>query len=313
MEISPTHNEVFRYVEELNSLKEGDRAVAELIACGQRAIEPIRQFLLEGKPSAISQPRQRAVEALVGLEAKDVLIEYLRQKKKITDPEVRLGEGAVESTAARHLSKWPSEETLQVLLGIVQERCLPGALEALGELKRPESISYLVMALEDDVCRPAAEEALRKIGAPARPELIHAVLTPRGKDMETPSSLRRRGSAAFLLAEIGISAEEWLQLRHLLDETDPAVLVAVSKMASKLGRTSDQVLAAQRLIEVLEAANWYLRDEIVNILVELFDVAGPLVEESIFRRTALPDEKRGVVDPVLLALLRVKHRVEEKH
>jgi HEAT repeat protein len=310
--IALTNNEVSRYVEDLNSLNEGEQAVAKLVACGPRAIEPLRQFLLEGKPSAIFQPRHWAVEALAGLQAKDVLLVYLKQKKDISDPVVQLGEEAVESAAARKLIKWQSEEVYQTLLDIAQERCLPGALEALGEFKRPESIPCLVMALEDDVCRPTAEEALRKIGAPTRLELIHAVLTPRpDKDMETPSSLRRRGSAAGLLAEIGISAGQWLQVRRLLNETDPAILVAVSRMASKVAGAKDKGFAARRLIEALEAADWYFRDEIASVLVDLFGIAGRFVEESIVRRSQLPDEKRAV-DPVLLTLLRVKHRAEER-
>ena len=304
--------EISRYIEQLSSLKEGAQAVGKLITCGQPAIEPLRQFLLEGKPSPIFQPRQWAVEALAGLQAKDVLLVYLKQKKDISDPDVQLGEEAVESTAARQLSKWPSEEAFQVLLEIAKEHCLPGALEALGEFKRPESIPYLVMALADDVCRVTAEEALRKIGVPAKSELIRAVLTPwPGKDAESFSSLRRRGSAVGLLAEIGISADEWPKLHRLLNETDPAILVAVSRMVSKVGGAKDKVFAVRRLIEALKAADWYFKDEIASVLVDLFDIAGPFVEQSIVRRSQSPDEKRGV-DPVLLTLLRVKHRAEEK-
>ena len=303
---------ISRYMEQLNSLKEGAQAVGKLITCGQSAIEPLRQFLLEGKPSAIFQPRQWAAEALAELQAKDVLLVYLKQKKDISDPDVQLGEEAVESTAARQLSKWPSEEAFQVLLEIAKEHCLPGALEALGEFKRPESIPYLVMALADDVCRVTAEEALRKIGVPAKSELIRAVLTPwPGKDAESFSSLRRRGSAVGLLAEIGISADEWPKLHRLLNETDPAILVAVSRMVSKVGGAKDKVFAVRRLIEALKAADWYFKDEIASVLVDLFDIAGPFVEQSIVRRSQSPDEKRGV-DPVLLTLLRVKHRAEEK-
>jgi len=303
--------EISRYIEQLSSLKEGAQAVGKLITCGHPAIEPLRQFLLEGKPSAIFQPRHWAVEALAGLQAKDVLLVYLKQKKDISDPDVQLGEEAVESTAARQLSKWPSEEVYQVLLETAQERCLPGALEALGEFRRVEGIPFLVKALEDDFCRPAAEDALRKIGAPTRLELIHAVFTPRpDKEVETPSSLRRRGSSARLLAEIGISADQWLKVRQLLNETDPAILVAVSRLASKIAGAKDRASAARILIEALETADWYFRDEIASVLVDLFDIAGPFVEESIVRRSQLPDEKRGV-DPVLLALLRVKRCVGE--
>jgi hypothetical protein len=310
--VTLTNADISRHIETLNSLKEGDRAVSELIAYGHRAIEPLRQFLLEGKPSAIYQPRQRAVEALAALGAKEVLVEYLRRHKDIVDPDVRLGEEAVESTAARHLSKWPSEEVYQILLEIAQERCLPGALEALAEFRMPESIPYLVMALEDDVCRPAAEEALRKIGASARLELIHAALTPSpNKEAETPSSLRRRGSAAGLLSEIGVSAEEWRQFHQLLNETDPAILVAVSGMAAKVAETKEKALAVRRLMEALETADWYFREEIGTLLTQFSDVGKCLVEEEIVRRRQLANEKR-VVDPVLLTLLRVKHRAEEK-
>jgi hypothetical protein len=310
--ITLTNADISRHIETLNSLKEGERAVSELIAYGHRAIEPLRQFLLEGKPSAIYQPRQRAVEVLAALGAKEVLVEYLKRQKGIVDPDVRLGEEAVESTAARHLVRWPSEEVYQVLLEIIQKRCLPGALEAISEFRRPASIPYIVMALEDDVCRPAAEEALRKIGPLARLELIHAVLTPRpGKDVETPSSLRRRGSVAGLLAKIGISAEEWQQLHQLLNETDPAILVAVSGMAAKIAGTKEKALAVRRLIEALETADWYFREEIGTLLTQFSDVGKRFVEEEIVRRRQLANEKR-VVDPVLLTLLRVNHRAEEK-
>jgi HEAT repeat protein len=307
-----TNVEISRHIEMLNSLKEGDRAVSELIAYGHKAIGSLRQFLLEGRPSAIYQPRQRAVEALAALGAKEVLVEYLRRHKEIVDPNVRLGEEAVESTAARYLSKWPSEEVYQILLEITQKRCLPGAFEALGEFRRPESIPYLVIALEDDVCRPAAEEALRKIGAPSRLELIHAVLTPSpNKEAETPSSLRRRGSAAGLLSEIGISADEWQQFRQLLNETNPAILVAVSRMAAKVGGTKEKVLAVRRLIETLEIADWYFREEIGTLLTQFSDVGKCFIEEEIVRRIQMANEKR-LVDPVLLTLLWVNHRAEKK-
>ena len=87
---------------------------------------------------------------------------------------------------------------------------MPGALEALGEFKRPEAVPYLVKALEDDVCRRSAEDALRKIGLPAEPDLVRAAITPGpSRDAEKPSNLLGRRSAVRLLAEIGISADQW--------------------------------------------------------------------------------------------------------
>ena len=303
--------EISHYIEQLSSLKEGVQAVWKLITCGHPAIEPLRQFLLEGKPSAIFQPRHWAVEALAGLQAKDVLLVYLKQKKDISDPDVQLGEEAVESAAARKLIKWQSEEVYRTLLDIAQERCLPGALEALGEFRRVEGIPFLVKALEDDFCRPAAEDALSKIGAPAGSELIRAVITPwPSKGEESPSSLRRRRSAVGLLAEIGVTADQWQVLRPLLNEDDPEILVGISRVAAQVGETKNKTLAGRRLIETFERADWYLKDEIESVLIDLFGEVKTVIEEEIVRRSRLTEEKPEV-DPVLSALLRVKRCIEE--
>ena len=201
---SGSEAEIRRYVEELNSLKEGSAAVTKLIACGRSAIEPLRRYLLEGKPSVVYDSRRWAVETLAALGAKDVLLEYLQREKDIADPAVRMGEEAVESAAARELKRWPSEEVFQVLLGISRERCLPGVLEALGEFQRPEAVPCLVKALEDDVCRRTAEDALRKIGPAAEPDLIRPAITPRpDRRAEKPSSLMRRRSAVDCLRKSG--------------------------------------------------------------------------------------------------------------
>jgi len=140
----PPDDKIRFYIEELNSLKEGAAAATRLIACGRSAIEPLRQSLLEGKPSVVYHSRRWAVEALAALGARDVLLEYLTQKKDIADPAIRLGEEAVKSAAARELMRWRSEEVFRLLLGLAQERCLPGVLGALGEFKRPEAVPCLV-------------------------------------------------------------------------------------------------------------------------------------------------------------------------
>ena len=302
--------EISRYLEELNSLKEGVGAVMKLIACGRSAIEPLRQFLLAGKPSVVYHSRRWAVEALAGLGAKDVLLEYLGQKKDIVDPALQLGEEAVESAAARELIRWPSEEVFQLLLGLARERCLPGALEALGEFQRPEAVPCLVEALEDDVCRRTAEEALLKIGRPAEPDLIRAAITPRpSRRVEELSILLRRRSAVRLLAEIGVSAYQWRLLRSLLKEGDAEILVATFRIAARAAGAKDRALAGRRLIGALQGADWYFKSEIENALVDLFDAVKPLVEEEIAQRQ-LMSKGQWIVDSVRKTLLRVKSRAE---
>jgi HEAT repeat protein len=302
--------EISRLIEKLGSLLEGEQAVAVLVACGQSAVEPLRKFLMEGRPVGIYQPRRWAVEALAGLEAKDVLLEYLRHDRPIPDAVARMGEEAVQNAAATALKQWPGEEVYAVLSGILQRRHLPGAVEALGELGHTPAIPYIIAALEDGVCRATAENALRKVGQAAVPELMLAALNPwPDREEESPPSLRRRSSAAHLLAEIGVSDEQWIPLRPLINETAPTILIAAARMAWRVGNRADTETIAVRLIAAISDADWYFRDEIGEVLVEIYDVAWPMIEREIAKRINLPHEKRAL-DNVLRTLLRVGRRME---
>ena len=301
-----------RLVEKLNSLREGESAAVALVACGRRAVEPLRAFLREGKPSDIYQPRRWAIVALAGLKAKEVLLEYLRCPSPISDPVARLGEEAVQDAAAAALKQWPGEDVYEVLTAIVQRCHLPGAVATLGELGCTEAIPDIVAALEDDVCREAAEKALRKLGNSAVPELILAALNPwPDRNRESPSSLLRRSSAARLLAEIGVSEEQWLGLKPIINETDPAILIAAGRISAQAGEEKSMKTISERLIGALNDADWYFRDEIGNALVLIYDAARPMVELEIAKRSDLSLED-GVFDAVLHTLLWVKRRAAEE-
>jgi len=305
-QLSGSDADIRRYMKELDTLKEGAASVVKLISCGHAAIEPLRQFLLSGEPRVLYHTRRWAVDALAGLGAKDILLEYLKQERDIPDPAVRLGEEAVKSAAAQKLTKWPSEEVIQVLLGITEEGCLPGALEALGELKRPEAIPYLVKALEDDVCRPVAEDALRKIGRPAEYALTQAaVASSPNRESEEPSSLIRRRCAVGLLAEFGVSKNKWELLRPLLHEVDEKILTTVFKIATSVADVKDREIAFRRLIEILRNADWYVKGEIENALIDAFDTIKQAIEEEILRRH---NQLKEDPDSVLISLLNVKRR-----
>ncbi|MFB3776686.1 MAG: HEAT repeat domain-containing protein [Bryobacteraceae bacterium] len=299
-------------IEKLNSLLEGEEAAAALVACGQRAVGPLRRFLMEGRPSGVYHPRRWAVNALAGLEAKDVLLEYLRNDRPIPDAVARMGEEAVKNAAAAALKQWPSDEVFEVLIGVLRRRALPGAVQTLGELGRTEAAPYIIAALEDDVCRAAAEEALRKMGNAAVPDLALAALNPRpDREQESPSSLLRRSSAAQLLAEIGVSQEMWTRLKPLAGETAPAILIAAARMALRAGDQTVLLAVTERLIAALGDADWYFRDGIGDVLVEIQETARPVVEQEIAMRIELPLEKR-IGDPVLRTLLRVKRRLQAR-
>ena len=152
--------EIQGLVESLNSLHEGELGVAMLVACGERAIPPLRKFLVHGKPSGVFIPRQRAVHALAELGAKHVLLEYLDFEKDIADPVAAYGEEGVRNTAARALAAWHTDDIYEGLLKVLRKRRLPGLIETLGEFERSE-------AIPDLVARP--KKPLARLGRPRIP------------------------------------------------------------------------------------------------------------------------------------------------
>jgi hypothetical protein len=305
-------DQVARLIEELQS-NNAESAALRLISCGPVSISPLRNFLLLGKPSNVFQPRYLAVEALARLRAKEVLVEFLRSDKEIADPAVRLGEEAVKEMAARELASWRTDDVFELILDMIRERPLAGFIEAIGEFKRPEAIPYLIDALADDICRPAAEKALKKVYRSARPFLITTISTPLpALANESPSSIRRRRSASRLLAEGGISIEEWPALAPLLDEQDLTVLTAISSLRVAIGSDKEKKKIADRMLDSLPGVEWSLLDDIESVLVGCFAVCKSRINKDIlFHKSSL--EANGGWDPVLQALLRIKRKAEEQN
>ena len=303
-------NDIDRLVEGLNSLHDGERALAQLIAIGSPAVESLKNFLFHGKPSVVYQPRRWAVEALGALKAKDVLLDYLRWKKDIPDPATRFAEQSVENAAARELAAWRTDDVLRALLDIALPHPQAGIIDALGEFGRMEALSYFIRALEDDVCRILAENALRKMGQRAEVALACAARTPLpSQEEERPSSVRRRISALELLASMKPDPDVWPVLCPLLKENEPAIVTAVSKIAASVGITEDRMTAVTRLLEVLPHVDWYLQSEIHDCLVSLHPEAKNSIDREIVKRSALPEENQ-VTDRALRTLLRVRRGVE---
>jgi len=201
--------EIHRLVQGLEDLHRGNRVVEQLVACGEGAIEPLRDYLINGRPSHIFQPRQWAVQALARLGAWPILLEYLTLQKSIPDPVIRFGEDAVENTAARALATRQTEEVFQTLLWLAGKRLLPGVIEALGTFRRPETVSVFITALGDDICRKAAEQSLRQVGHAAIPSLRKAARRVRGsRAPASPTETIRRKSATRLLSELDRQADE---------------------------------------------------------------------------------------------------------
>jgi hypothetical protein len=300
--------EAFDLVAQLESLVDGPAAVLRLVARGREAVEPLRRYLLEGRITSLFQPRRWAVEALTALGARDVLLEYLAHPRSVRDPVLRQSEDAVENAAARALTAWPTEDVFGVLLERARSRPLPGLVEALGAFRRIEAIPILVHALEDDMCRPQAEQSLRALGRVAAPALVRTALSPSPEaGDESPSSLRRRRSAAGLLAD-GSDTVDWLAVRPLLLEDDPALVVRASRVAARTAPPHDQRLAASRLMELAGTAGSVASVDIEDCLVDLYPQATDLVEQEVARRSMAPIVPPQAPDSTLGLLRRVVSR-----
>lgn len=308
-----SNTDIAMLINRLNSLNNGAAAAARLAACGRRAIEPLRRFLLEGRPSGIYQPRQRAVEALAELGAKDVLVEYLTGKKDIPDPVERYGEEAVQNTAARLLARWRDDDVYRLLLGLLQGRATPGLIEAVGEFRRSEAIPEFIAALGDSIARTFAEDALRKTGQAAHRALLDAALSPHPSvDHETPSSLTRRRSALRLLAELEISAEDWRLLSPLADAPDPEIAARANRIALAVAVENGQELAARRLINMLPEASWFLQIEIESWLAKHSEISQIEISAEIARRRIAADG-HGSIDDLLRRLLVLQKKIGRSH
>ena len=306
-----TDAEIASLVRDMESLRGGPTAAAALIGCGIRVIAPLRHSLLEGPPRGIFQPRQLVVETLAELGAKGVLIEYLLDHPPIKDPVVRHAEDAVRSTAARELGRWQSDDVFECLRQVTLDQLLPGAVEALGLFRRAEMMPYFLWALGDDICRSCAEEAIRKVGEAAKPYLLRAVNSPSpSADQETPTSLRRRRWALRILSDLKLVEKDWLELKSLLNEDDPEIVITAARISLVTAPMPDKWQGVRRVIAMLPRADWFLRTEARAALAQHFDIAREPIEDEIARRTK-PNLKAQALDVVLRMLVNLRSQVLE--
>ncbi len=301
----------------LQSIHDSDRGVMELIAQGEAAVPALREFLLNGRPATVFQPRMNAVKALAEIGAKSVLIEYLRHPIGSNDPVVRLGEEAVRNTALRELVRWPDEDVATTVMDILRERPLPGACEAAGRLRLLHAAPYLVDALADDVSRPPAMDALRSMLPEVTPLLIETSLRWRrdGSEDDEPPLHRRAQAAMRVLSESALTPEEGVRLDPLLICDDPEIVACASRILLK-ARNTDRGRIASAMIDALVCAPlfhgyWFIRNEIRELLESCGPDALSPLDAEIRRRKAVPPEQASH-DMLLPMLVNVQRRINEK-
>jgi len=298
-------------IRELEDLHDGEDIVPTLVSLGELAIPRLKKYLLEGSPSHIYQPRQRAVRVLAKLGAKAVLLEYLAMPKEIGDPVLQFGEEAVENTAARALAHWRTEEVFQSLLKIAGARNLPGVIETLGLFRRPEAVPLFIGALQDDMCNAAAEKALRLLGRRARPALVEALSRNMREADEDPGVLVRRRSAIRVLSTARLSGREWMTVRGLLDDRDIEISVTAAKMTLNTPGGQDKSVALRKLIEAIPQADWFIQAEIENAILKQYDFARDAVDKEIAERSDAGEENARE-DRTLRTLLYLKKKAQER-
>lgn len=252
-------------IEQLCSLHDGDRGVLAVIACGRRAIPRLKALLFKSEQSGLFETRCRAVTALRALGGSQVLMEFLSAVRPAADPVQRLGDEAVIEAAARALVSDRSDQPrFRFLLRLGHQwPYLAGVVEALGSFDRLEAIPALVLALDDDGARPAAEAALLRLGWPALRPLAAVARSPwPSAANESDGSRRKRRSALSLILKIGPERRLWSRLRDLMDDNDAGISVLACRLCLIHGSDEERIGAIRRLAELLVGADWLLRAEI---------------------------------------------------
>ena len=163
-------------------------------------------------------------------------------------------------------------------------------------------------ALEDGMCRIAAEDGLRRLGSLARGALVFSAVTPLpNAEEETPSSLCRRRSVLGLLTETGVERQGWMELRPLLAERDPELLARLAQIASSVADPRDRASAAEKLVGALTRLPWFVWKEAEEALAALTPDSQPAMDAELSRRMSNPPLTQAG-DEVLRTLLRLRPR-----
>ena len=270
----------------LDSLLDGDRAAAMLVAIGAASVPHLERYLLSGLPRTIALPRCRAVRALGELGARETLISYFRDLALPEDSAILFAEDAVRSEAAQELLRWKTDETFAVLLAAIKTRATAGLVRGLGEFQRPEAVPVFFDLLEDDLCREESKEALLKVPEAAR---CYAILLLRGATplgVGQANSLRRKRATFQLLAEFGVSQADWKDLRGSLGDQDTEVVIACAEIGLNFAPVEERRQIFEALLRVSHGTNWEQEERIATLLDTNRELASALARVVLAQHEA---------------------------
>ena len=260
---------LLRGISKLLSLHDGDHGVLDVVACGPFAIPLLRRLLHEREPSGLYEPRCHVVEALAALSAEDVLVEFLVSAREFPDPVENAGEEAVLNAVARALRRPCDDRAFGLLLSLAERRRLAGAIEALGRCHNLQALPCFLAALADDLARPAAEVAIRRLGKAAISALVGAIsATDSDGYGESESGQRRRRSALKALLEIStVRRIPTAQRKRLVADKDPEIALLACRALLACGADDERRDAVKRLIDLLPSPHWWFRREVEDCLL----------------------------------------------
>jgi HEAT repeat protein len=246
----------------LARLHDGERRLAEVVGLGEAAV-PALGALLASRADPVPEPRLRAARALAAIatqSARDALRYALHDslRRRLPAP-LAAAESEVISAIARGLVACGDDAPLHAdVLAALEHGCHPGACTAAGLLGEVRAVPVLVRCLEDDVARPHAATALRRIGAPALPALRARLQTPSHGDSQAAA----RAACARLLGELEGENARGL-LSGFLTDPSPAVRLACAVALAARGALAE---ARPALLAALDAAPAQVAHEAAVVL-----------------------------------------------
>jgi hypothetical protein len=300
-------------IEKLKSLHDGDIGVVEIIRFGERAIPLVAAILFEPEPSGLYETRRRAVEALAALKAYGMLRDYLRTSRDIADPVERTGEEAVINAAARVLGDFGDEWDLPLLFTLLKQNRFSGVIEAIGKFRLTEALPYFIDALADDFSRPAAEDAILKLGLTSQDALLRcAIRSDPISEREVDTRTQQRRSALRLLLRLRQAPHAlWAAADVLIQDPDPWIAMLSSRLCLDCAVAPTNPAAITRLIGLLKSADGLLAEEIADCLLSHLDAACTMIDAAIEaeesdQNAGKPWWLKGKTLPVLLRV-RAQH------
>jgi len=239
----------------ISALHSDEDGIAELVAIGAPAVQPLRDILLQREPSGLHQVRCRAAQALGLLGAFDVIEEFLRRPRR-GDPVERLGDDVVVSAAARAIARRRDNRTFALLCDLARAHPLNGLLAALASFRQAEAIPVLISALDEDEVRQTAEDALISFGFDARSFLLDAADHIELENDLSETRLRKYRSILSVLGEARLTAEDINRLRPLMTHADLQISLLACRIALRSRSKRARLEARARLRDLRQRVPW---------------------------------------------------------